>query len=83
MRSSSAFATSIRRSFHRPGVACLQGSSIHIYDEVGNFIRSLNGFHFSNTSNVVAMHIALHPSHRFGYVDGADPGVTQIQGFTY
>jgi len=26
---------------------------------------------------------ALHPSQRYGYVDGPDPGVTQIQGFIY
>lgn len=59
------------------------GSSIHVYDETGNLVRSINGFHFSNASNVVAMHIALHPSQRIGYVDGPDLGVTQIQGFTY
>ena len=58
-------------------------SSIHVYDESGNLIRSINGFHFSNASNVVPMHIALHPSQRIGYVDGPDPGVTQIQAFTY
>ena len=59
------------------------GSSIHVYDESGNLIKSLNGFQFSNASNVVPMHIALHPHWRIGYVDGPDPGVTQIEGFTY
>jgi hypothetical protein len=58
-------------------------SSIHVYDESGNLIESLDGFQFSNASNVVAMHIALHPSQRIGYVDGPDPGVTQIQAFVY
>jgi len=58
-------------------------SSIHVYDESGNLIESLDGFNFSNASNVVAMHIALHPSQRIGYVDGPDPGVTQIQAFVY
>ena len=59
------------------------GSSIHVYDAGGNLIKSINGFNFSNASNVVPMHIALHPSQRYGYVDGPDPGVTQIQGFVY
>ena len=58
-------------------------SSIHVYDANGNLVESIDGFHFSNASNVVPMHIALHPSQRYGYVDGPDPGVTQIQGFTY
>jgi len=58
-------------------------SSIHVYDAQGNLVESIDGFHFSNASNVVPMHIALHPSQRYGYVDGPDPGVTQIQGFTY
>ena len=58
-------------------------SSIHVYDESGNLFESINGLHFSNASNVVPMHIALHPSMRYGYVDGPDPGVTQIQGFRY
>ena len=58
-------------------------SSIHVYDESGNLIESIDGFHFSNAGNVVPMHIALHPSQRYGYVDGPDPGVTQIQAFVY
>jgi hypothetical protein len=58
-------------------------SSIHVYDADGNLVESIDGFQFSNASNVVPMHIALHPSQRYGYVDGPDPGVTQIQGFTY
>ena len=58
-------------------------SSIHVYDEQGNYIKSIDGFHFSDAGNVVRMHIALYPSRRFGYVDGPDPGVTEIQGFRY
>jgi len=58
-------------------------SSIHVYDEQGNLIESLNGFHFSNTFNVIPMHIALHPTMRFGYVDGPDDGVREIQSFAY
>ena len=58
-------------------------SSIHVYDESGNLIESIDGFHFSNTFNVIPMHIALHPSLRYGFVDGPDPGVTEIQSFAY
>jgi hypothetical protein len=60
-----------------------QGSSIQVYDTNGNLIESLNGFNFSNASNVIFTHIALNPSHRTGYVDGPDSGVTELQSFTY
>jgi hypothetical protein len=59
------------------------GSSIHVYDVAGNLIESLNGFNFSNAGNVIPAHIALKPSARSGFVDGPDPGVTEIQSFTY
>ena len=59
------------------------GSSIQVYDTKGNLMESLNGFNFSNASNVVATHIALNPSNRSGYVDGPDSGVTEIQSFKY
>jgi hypothetical protein len=59
------------------------GSSIQVYDTKGNLVESLNGFSFSNASNVVFTHIALNPSNRSGYVDGPDAGVTEIQSFTY
>jgi hypothetical protein len=59
------------------------GSSIHVYDTKGNLVESLDGFNFSNASKVVFTHIALNPSNRSGYVDGPDPGVTQVQSFTY
>jgi len=59
------------------------GSSIQVYDPKGNLVESLNGFNFSNSSNVVFTHIALNPSNRSGYVDGPDAGVTEIQSFTY
>jgi hypothetical protein len=59
------------------------GSSIHVYDKSGNLIESLNGFNFSNAGNVIPAHIALKPSQRSGFVDGPDPGVTEIQSFTY
>ena len=59
------------------------GSSIQVYDTGGNLVESLNGFSFSNTFNVIGTHIALNPTSRSGYVDGPDPGVTEIQSFTY
>lgn len=59
------------------------GSSIHVYDIHGNLVESLDGFNFSNASNVIRTHIALHPADRTGYVDGPDPGVTQLQSFSY
>ena len=58
-------------------------SSIYVYDETGALIESLGGFHFSNAGNVIAMHIALHPRWRYGFVDGPDAGVRQIQSFVY
>jgi len=59
------------------------GSSIYVYSIHGDLKETLNGFNFSNTFNVVPMHIALHPGLRSGYVDGPDAGVTEIQSFTY
>ncbi|HUI84857.1 MAG TPA: hypothetical protein VL240_11565 [Candidatus Binatia bacterium] len=59
------------------------GSTIYVYDIHGNLQETINGFSFSNTFNVVATHIALHPSLRSGYVDGPDQGVTELQAFTY
>jgi hypothetical protein len=57
------------------------GSSIYVYDTNGILQETLNGFSFSNASTVIAMHIAMHPSTRTGFVDG--PGTGQIQEFTY
>lgn len=59
------------------------GSSIHVYDPKGNLVESINGFSFSNASNVIPAHIALKPSGRSGFVDGPSSGVTDIQSFTY
>jgi hypothetical protein len=58
-------------------------SSIYVYDTTGALVESLHGFHFSNAGNVIAMHIALHPRWRYGFVDGPDAGVSQIQSFVY
>ncbi len=59
------------------------GSTIYVYNIGGELQETLNGFSFSNSFNVVAMHIALHPKTRSGYVDGPDAGVTEIQSFSY
>ena len=59
------------------------GSSIHVYDESGTLLESLNGFDFSNRFNVIPIHIALNPGRRRGFVDGPDENVTEIQSFTY
>jgi hypothetical protein len=59
------------------------GSTIYVYDTKGNLKETLNGFSFNNTFNVIAMHIALNPSQRGGFVDGPDAGVAEIQSFTY
>ena len=60
-----------------------RGSTIYVYDTHGNLRETINGFSFSNTFNVIPVHIALHPSLRSGYVDGPNPSVTEIQHFTY
>jgi hypothetical protein len=69
----------VAQSFSSTGA----GSSIQVYNTKGKLVESLNGFNFSNASNVVGTHIALHPTTRSGYVDGPDSGVTEIQSFTY
>jgi len=60
-----------------------KGSTIYVYNPIGELKETLNGFNFSNVSNVVPIYIALHPSLRSGYVDGPDSGVTELQSFTY
>jgi hypothetical protein len=59
------------------------GSSIQVYNTQGKLVESLNGFNFSNASNVVFTHIALNPNDRSGYVDGPAANVSDIQSFTY
>jgi hypothetical protein len=59
------------------------GSSIHVYDVLGNLIESINGLNFSNAFNVIPAHIALNPGRRIGFVDGPDIAAGQIQSFTY
>jgi hypothetical protein len=59
------------------------GSAIYVYDTEGKLQETLNGFSFSNTFNVVAMHIGLNPGNRSGFVNGPNAGVTELQSFTY
>jgi hypothetical protein len=59
------------------------GSTIYVYDINGVLQKVINGFSFSNTFNVIAAHIALHPSTRIGFVDGPSTNVNEIQGFSY
>ncbi len=59
------------------------GSTIYVYDIHGNLQETINGFSFSNTFNIVAAYIALHPSQRSGYIVGPDQGETELQSFTY
>lgn len=59
------------------------GSSILVYDTQGNFLEAVNGLNFNGTFDVIQPHIALHPSKRAGFIDGPDPGVTEIQSFKY
>ena len=67
----------------QPNSSVSSGSTIYVYDIKGNLRETLNGFNFSNVSNVIPIHIALHPSERAGFVDGPSANVNQIQGFTY
>ncbi len=67
----------------QPNSSVSSGSTIYVYDTQGVLKQTLNGFNFSNSFNVVAMHIALNPTRRTGFVDGPDQGVTEIQGFVY
>jgi hypothetical protein len=59
------------------------GSTIYVYDTKGNLQETLNGFSFSNASNVIPMHIALKPGTRTGFVDGPSGNVNEVQGVTY
>ena len=67
----------------QPNSSVSSGSTIYVYDIHGVLQKTLNGFKFSNTFNIIPMHVALNPSRRAGFVDGPDQGVTQIQSFIY
>ena len=67
----------------QPNSSVSSGSTIYIYDTQGVLKETLNGFSFSNTFNIIPMHIALNPGKRIGFVDGPDQGVTELQSFAY
>ena len=58
------------------------GSSIQVYDLVGNLVESIDGLMFQGGDNVFPVHITLNPSRRMGFVNGPDL-TTAIQSFSY
>jgi hypothetical protein len=58
------------------------GSSIHVYDLVGNLVESIDGLNFQGGDNVFPVHITLNPTRRIGFVNGPDL-TTAIQSFSY
>jgi len=58
------------------------GSSIQVYDLVGNLVESIDGLLFQGGDNVFPVHITLNPSRRIGFVNGPDL-TTAIQSFSY
>ena len=54
------------------------GSSIHVYDESGELVESLNGFQLP----VSPVNMALHPAQRIGFVL-TTPDLTTLQSFRY
>ena len=54
------------------------GSSIQVFDEQGNFVKSVNGLNLPASP----VTIALHPKLRFGYVL-VTPDLKELQSFTY
>jgi hypothetical protein len=58
------------------------GSSIQVYDLVGNLVESIDGLLFQGGDNVFPIHITLNPSRRMGFVNGPDL-TTAIQSFSY
>ena len=58
------------------------GSSIQVYDLVGNLVDSIDGLLFQGGDNVFPIHITLNPSRRMGFVNGPDL-TTAIQSFSY
>ena len=58
------------------------GSSIQVYDLVGNLVESIDGLMFQGGDNVSPVHITLNPSRRMGFVNGPDL-TTAIQSFSY
>jgi hypothetical protein len=58
------------------------GSSIQVYDLMGNLVESIDGLNFQGGDNVFPVHITLNPNRRIGFVNGPDL-TTAIQSFSY
>lgn len=58
------------------------GSSIQVYDLVGNLVESIDGLNFQGGDNVFPVHITLNPRQRIGFVNGPELS-TAIQSFSY
>jgi WD40 repeat protein len=58
------------------------GSSVQVYDLMGNLVESIDGLNFQGGDNVFPVHITLNPNHRIGFVNGPDL-TTAIQSFSY
>ena len=58
------------------------GSSIHVYDLMGNLVESIDGLNFQGGDNVFPVHITLNPNRRIGFMNGPDL-TTAIQSFSY
>jgi hypothetical protein len=56
----------------------MSGSSIHVYDEKGNLVKSLDGLQLPSSPAFMA----LKPSERRGFVITA-PNLNALQGFRY
>jgi hypothetical protein len=58
------------------------GSSVQIYDIMGNLVESIDGLNFQGGDNVFPVHITLTPNRRIGFVNGPDL-TTAIESFSY
>lgn len=58
------------------------GSSIQVYDLVGNLVESIDGLNFQGGFDVFPVHITLNPRERIGFVNGPEL-TTAIQSFSY
>jgi hypothetical protein len=56
-----------------------QGSAIVVYDERGNFVETITGFHFSIGEPAPA----INPNKRMGWAFGGPEGFNQLQQFFY
>jgi hypothetical protein len=56
-----------------------QGSAIVVYDEAGNFVEAITGFHFAIGEPAPA----INPSKRMGWAFGGPAGFSQLQQFFY